>query len=48
MTNNDKRQPAAPAEECIRPERAVLVAVVRDSESVERTTEFLDELEFLA
>ncbi len=48
MTNNDKRQPAAPAEECIRAERAVLVAVVRDSESVERTTEFLDELEFLA
>jgi len=43
---NEKQTPAVPQETT--PERAVVVAVVRDGDEVRRTEEYLDELEFLA
>lgn len=43
---NEKQTPAVP--QTVTPERAVVVAVVRDGDEVRRTEEYLDELEFLA
>ena len=44
----DNRNIAAPAAETDERERAVLVAVIRDSQDPRQTEEYLDELEFLA
>ena len=51
MTDKERRNTPAPdgsTSEQMRRERAVLIAVIRDHQAVERTEEFLDELEFLA
>ncbi len=50
MTEKERRNNPTPENAAAEPcrERAVLIAVIRDGETVEHTAEFLDELEFLA